>query len=37
MPDTTQIERQLYILPLISESRPGCTTDEILEEKTWTV
>jgi len=31
MPDTTQIERQLYILSLISESRAGFTIDEIMD------
>lgn len=31
MPDITQIERQLYILSILSESRGGCTIDEIMD------
>jgi predicted DNA-binding transcriptional regulator YafY len=30
MSDTTQIERQLYILSLLSESKNGCTIDDIM-------
>jgi len=30
MSDTTQIERQLYILSLLSESKNGCTIDDII-------
>ncbi len=30
MSDTTQIERQLYILSLLSESTDGCTIDDIM-------